>query len=312
MKIVVTGAMGHIGSYLIRKLGDQFPKSEIVMIDNLMTQRFPSLFNLPKEVNYSFIEGDITQLDLNSIFKGAGVVIHLAAITDAAASFGNAEEVENNNYISTVKVANACLETNSALIAISSTSVYGTQELEVDENCTENELQPQSPYAKIKIKEEEYVAKLHFNKGLKSIHCRFGTIYGVSPGMRFHTVVNKFCWQSIMGEPISVWKTAYNQYRPYLDLVDASSAIIFIIKNDLFDGRIYNVLTENLRVCDLVETLKGYIPDLKIDYVDSRIMNQLSYKVLNERFKSKGFVSSGSLKRGIGEIIDLLKNSNSI
>jgi UDP-glucose 4-epimerase len=47
MKIVVTGAIGHIGSYVIRDLAVQFPGAEIVIIDNMMTQRFPSLFNLP-------------------------------------------------------------------------------------------------------------------------------------------------------------------------------------------------------------------------------------------------------------------------
>ena len=36
MKIVVTGAIGHIGSYLIRDLGIQFPRAEIVMIDNML------------------------------------------------------------------------------------------------------------------------------------------------------------------------------------------------------------------------------------------------------------------------------------
>ena len=55
MKIVVTGALGHIGSYVIRDLARQFPNSEIVMIDNLITQRYSSLFNLPSNGNYKFI-----------------------------------------------------------------------------------------------------------------------------------------------------------------------------------------------------------------------------------------------------------------
>ena len=89
MKIIVTGAIGHIGSYIIRDLGVFFPGSNIVMIDNMMTQRFPSLFNLPSHVNYRFIEGDINQMNLRSVFVDADVVIHLAAITDAAGSIDN-------------------------------------------------------------------------------------------------------------------------------------------------------------------------------------------------------------------------------
>ena len=47
MKIVVTGALGHIGSALIRALPNRFAGAEIVMIDNMATLRYPSLFDLP-------------------------------------------------------------------------------------------------------------------------------------------------------------------------------------------------------------------------------------------------------------------------
>jgi UDP-glucose 4-epimerase len=310
MKIIVTGSVGHIGSYIVKDLGIQFPKAEIIMIDNMMTQRYSSLFNLPSVGNYHFIEGDVNSLDLNTVFSGANIVIHLAAITDAAGSFDRAEELEKNNYQSTVKVANACIETGASLIALSSTSVYGTQNDIVDENCSEEELQPQSPYATTKLKEEELIAKLCKEKGLRAVHCRFGTIFGASAGMRFHTAVNKFCWQAVMGLPISVWSTAYNQKRPYLDLIDASRAIEFIIKNDIFDSRIYNVLTSNSTVKDVVGVIREFIPNLEVEFVDNKIMNQLSYEVLDDRFKSQGFLSSGSLMRGIGETISLLRGAN--
>ena len=312
MKIIVTGAIGHIGSYIIRDLGVFFPGSNIVMIDNMMTQRFPSLFNLPPHANYRFIEGDVNQMNLRSVFVDADVVIHLAAITDAAGSIDKAEELEANNFQSTYRVAEACIETDASLIAISSTSVYGTQNDKVDENCLESELQPQSPYATTKLKEEELISKLSKERGLKSIHCRFGTIFGASPGMRFHTAVNKFCWQAVMNQPITVWSTAYDQKRPYLDLLDASRAIAFIIKNNIFDGRIYNVLTSNCTVREVVDIIKELVPNLEIEFVDNRIMNQLSYEVMCDRFKSKGFVSSGSMTRGVLETIDILKQSNNL
>ena len=310
MKIIITGAIGHIGSYIIRDLGIFFPDADIVMIDNMMTQRFPSLFNLPSNGNYHFIEDDVSQMDLKSVFDGANVVIHLAAITDAAGSVDKAEELEANNYQSTLRVAKACIEVDACLIALSSTSVYGTQKNQVDENCSEADLQPQSPYAKTKLKEEELILNLTNKEGLKAIHCRFGTIFGASPGMRFHTAVNKFCWQAVMGQPITVWTTAYDQKRPYLDLLDASRAIVYIIKNNIFDGQIYNVLTHNSTVREVVDTIKEFVPGLKIEFVDNRIMNQLSYEVLCDRFKSTGFIFSGNLRRGIEETIDLLKNSN--
>jgi nucleoside-diphosphate-sugar epimerase len=312
MKIIVTGALGHIGSALIRQMPFQFPGSEIVLIDNMMTQRFCSLFNLPAEGNYRFIEGDIEKLNLLEIFKQAHTVIHLAAITDAAGSFDKAEQVERNNLNSTKHVAESCVQAGARLITLSSTSVYGTSESLVDEACSATELKPQSPYATTKLKEEEYVQSLCDNKGLKAAVCRFGTIFGVSPGIRFHTAVNKFCWQASWGQPLTVWSTAYNQVRPYLDLIDACNAIAHIIKNDLFDGEIYNVLTLNATVRQVVDEIKNHQNEITLKMVDSAIMNQLSYEVSTNKFNATGFKYTGSLSGGIGDTMRLLKTGKKI
>ncbi|HAL45177.1 MAG TPA: nucleoside-diphosphate sugar epimerase, partial [Phycisphaerales bacterium] len=196
MKFVVTGALGHIGSRLIRELAKVFADAEIVMVDNMVTQRYCSLFNLPTNARYKFIEADVLMADLNPIVKGADAVFQLAALTDAAGSFQNKDAVENNNFNATVKVAQACSENNCRLIHLSSTSVYGTQKEVVDENCGEEELKPQSPYAHTKLKEERFLQELGAANKLRFVTCRFGTICGISQGMRFHTAINKFCWQA--------------------------------------------------------------------------------------------------------------------
>ena len=312
MRIIITGAIGHIGSYIIRDLPNFFPNSEFILIDNLLTQRFPSLFNLSNIGKYKFIEADVRKADLISIFSGADVVIHLAAMTDAAGSFDKAEELEMNNYQATLNVANACLTAKVKLITLSSTSVYGTQNLIVAEDCSPEELKPQSPYATTKLKEEELITNLSLQDGLNSIICRFGTIYGPSHGMRFHTAVNKFCWQAVMNQPITVWKTAFEQKRPYLDLNDASSAFAFIIKNNLFDGGIYNILTQNVTVKEIVEVIKEFIPTLEISFVENEIMNQLSYEVSNQKIKNKGFEFSGNLNKGIGATNNIYYNAHII
>lgn len=310
MKIVVTGAIGHIGSHVVRDLPTQFPGAEIVMIDTMMTQRFPSLFNLPDIGRYRFIEGDVTAMDLRPVMDGAHAVVHLAAITDAAGSFDKAALVEANNYRATQKVTEACVETGARLIVLSSTSVYGTQNDVVSEDCSPEELKPQSPYAETKLKEEILVREMFSERGLRAISFRFGTIFGASPGMRFHTAVNKFCWQAVLGQPITVWRTAYDQKRPYLDLTDASRAISFVIRNNLFDGRVYNALTLNATVRQIVDTIREFVPDLEVSFVDNRIMNQLSYEVSCQRFRDQGFVFAGDLRRGIGRTISILRGAN--
>ena len=98
MKIVVTGALGHIGSRLIRELPVAFTEAQIVMIDNMSAQRYCSLFNLPTVGNYFFVEGDVLEYDLEKLTDGADVAVHLAAITDAAGSFEIREKVEYENF----------------------------------------------------------------------------------------------------------------------------------------------------------------------------------------------------------------------
>jgi nucleoside-diphosphate-sugar epimerase len=312
MNIVVTGAIGHIGSRLIRDLAVDFPASKITLIDNLLTQRYPSIFNLPKSAEYRFIDADVRNADLKALLSDVEVMIHLAAITDAAGSFENAELVEANNYDSTSKILEFCKESGTRLITLSSTSVYGTQEQVVSEDCDQVNLNPQSPYAATKIREEELVNKYVTQHGVKAVSCRFGTIFGVSPGMRFHTAVNKFCWQAVMKQPLTVWSTAYEQKRPYLDLSDATRALSFIIRKDIFDGEIYNVLSKNATVREIVEIIRLHVPDLVVQFVDNEIMNQLSYEVANEKFSKKGFEFKGDLNRGIRETIALLSQANSL
>jgi len=307
MKLIITGALGHIGSQLIRELPVMFPHSEIVMIDNLATQRYCSLFNLPVHGRYSFLEADIMTADLMAIFKGARAVVHLAAITDATSSFENKAAVEQVNFIGTERVAQACQKIGCALIFPSTTSVYGSQSEEVDEDCPIKDLKPQSPYAEAKLKSERLLENLGETKGLNFVICRFGTIFGTSIGMRFHTAINKFCWQAVMGQPLTVWETALHQHRPYLDLDDAVAAIGFIIRKKLFDGRVYNVVTKNTSISRILDHIATHVPDITIEYVTTQIMNQLSYHVSDKRFRTLGFESKGDLGQGIGRAIDLLK-----
>ncbi len=311
MRIVVTGALGHIGSGLIRRLPEFFSSAEIVLLDNLRTQRFASLFALPEQGRYRFVEADVVTDDLVPHFEGADAVVHLAAMTDAEASVAMREQVEHDNFTGTERVARACAETGPAMLFPSSTSVYGTQESRVDEDCSEEELQPQSPYAETKLREEDALRTMGESGGLRFVTCRFGTIVGASPGMRFHTAVNKFCWQAVMGQPLSVWRTALHQVRPYLDLQDAIGAIAFFLEKQLFDGRVYNVVTENLTIDAIASGIREHVPDLAVEMVDSPIMNQLSYEVACDRLIAAGFVCQGAIDDGIAETIELLRGAAS-
>jgi len=50
---MITGALGHIGSKLIRYLPKHL-NADLILVDNFESQRFCSLYNLPARKNFKF------------------------------------------------------------------------------------------------------------------------------------------------------------------------------------------------------------------------------------------------------------------
>lgn len=301
----MTGGLGHIGSYFLRNLASDLPIEEIIILDSIATQRFSSLFNLPKTPRIRFYDKDVREIDSTFISQIGKIdyLVHLSALTDASGTIDKRDILFSNNLESTKLVVKVCQEMDISLIFASTTSVYGSQSRLVDETC--NELVPHSPYAECKLQEEKVILEA-VNHGLKAVVLRFGTIHGVSEGMRFHTAVNKFCFQVATGQSITVWRTALDQKRPYLALSDANRAVSHVISNSLLTGEIYNVVTSNLTVREIITTIKEItIKKCEINFVDSKIMNQLSYEVSNEKFHLTGFRFKGDLKKDISDTMKL-------
>jgi nucleoside-diphosphate-sugar epimerase len=296
--IVVTGGLGHIGSKLIQDLSE-----DVVVIDNLHSQRYCSLMNIRRK-GVEFIEADLRMFNesVSKAIVNSSAVIHLAALTDASMSKKNPEPYWNTNLPTLKRVAELCSEYDIPLVFPSTTSVYGQSDNVVDE-CSE--LNPQSVYAETKVACEKY---LKDTSALRFVIFRFGTICGVSPGMRFHTAVNKFCWQAMTNQPVSIWATALEQKRPYLSLLDAVDAIRYVIDNKIFDREIYNAITMNLTVDKILDTIKEKVSNIRIEYVHDEIMNQLSYEVSARKFEQKGFTFSTNVQDDIMDTLNLFEN----
>ena len=306
MNLLITGCCGHIGSYLVENIHKIKKVKKTYIVDNLKSNRFSSLFNLDKKNNLKFYLLDLNNKKSLNMFKNIDLVIHCASMTNAEKSFDNEKAMYKNNLNCFETVLRFCKKNKAKLIHISSTSVYGKQAKIVDETCEKKYLKPQSPYAKIKLIEEKLLIK-NKNK-IKYNTFRFGTIAGISKGIRFHTAVNKFCLNAALRKPIEVYKTAINQYRPYLSLKDAFKVFKFCIEKDFFENDIFNVLSENNTVGNILSKIKKYKKKIKIKLVHSEIMNQLSYHVDKSKLSSKGLKLNSKIEFDIRDTIKMLSN----
>lgn len=308
MHVLVTGGLGHIGSDLIRRLAENGIVHAITILDNLLTQRYFSLFDLPKEIDYTFLEGDVMDPDdVTLAMQGVDAVVHLAAITNAEGSFDIIEQVESVNYGGTKNVLQACVQQGvMPLVFASTTSVYGPVSGIAREDCARIDLRPQSPYATSKLAAEDEILAASQRGEISGIVLRLGTIFGPSPGMRFHTAVNKFIFAAATGQPLTVWSDAVDLVRPYLALEDAVAAFQFFLNRPEAAGQIYNVVSLNATIERIIDIVRRNVPSVEVEYTNARILNQVSYHVDDSKIRELGFFYRGDLAASVKETFEML------
>ena len=300
MNVLITGGMGHIGSKLINKLSSLNKITKIIIIDNFSSERYISFINLKNRKKIIFFDEDLVHFNLNKIKNKIDCIIHLASTTNAEQSFSNKKTVLDNNVECTKKIL-ALSKKNKKIIFASSTSVYGSQYKIINSKNNQLNISPQSPYAESKILCENIIKKKSENYCIM----RFGTIFGMSDGMRFHTAINKFCYQAAMDKEITIWKKFYKKKRPYLDLNDCVRSIIFSIFNKKIKNETLDVVTINLKVIDIIKEIEK-LKRIKKTFVNTKILNQLSYEVYSDRLLSLNFKFKGNLFSSIKKTINKL------
>ncbi|MFX1487290.1 MAG: NAD-dependent epimerase/dehydratase family protein [Promethearchaeota archaeon] len=303
--ILVTGGAGYIGSQLVQEIPkhESFQGETIRILDNMFRERYVTLWSLPKEVKFEFIEGDITkEEDVKRAMKDVHLVFHLAAITNAPLSFERKELTKQVNLIGTKNVLKHALKNNVERLVYSSTaSVYGPVEGIVRED---HECKPESPYGLYKLLGEKECIRAYQENGLKTLAPRLSTVYGYSIGMRVDTVVNRFSYLAATGNPLTLFGTG-EQRRPFLHLRDAVNMFLFLITHTDAIGEIYNVVGQNASINEIITIIRKFIPDAKIKRLTgTKHLEELSYMLDDSRIRRLGYKTRYNLEEGTMELLD--------
>ena len=89
---------------------------------------------------------------------------------------------------------------------------------------------------------------------------------------------------------------------------DAFNVFKFCIEKNFFGNDIYNVLTDNCTVKQIIEKIKKFKKNIKVKLVNNAIMNQLSYHVDGNKLKKNGLKLNGNLNKDIKDTLKLLSN----
>jgi len=303
MTVLVTGGLGYLGSRLIREIPDHpaFSEEKIRIMDNFRQPRFHAMYDLPSYANYDFVEGDIRDADDRAeALDGVDTVFHLAAITNAPETFDIPEKTWEVNHEAAVELYQDARESGvSEFVNAVTCSVYGTTEQKIEEDF---DCEPESPYGEAKLAAEQEMFDRYTGE-MNLTGLRLGTVYGWTTGMRFDTVVDKFALLAAKGEPLTVYRGAEEQQRPYLHVQDSVRSMLFAAEN-LGDGEAYNVVGQNGRLQDVVDAIEKHFPNVEIGYTEAEQLNQLSYIVSDEKIRSEGFETCYTLDQGIEELAD--------
>ena len=197
---LVTGGAGFIGSNLceaILKLG-----YKVKCLDNLSTgkQENVDLFN--SNPNYTFIKGDITNLDTcMEACKGVDYVLNQAAWGSVPRSIEMPLFYSLNNIQGTLNMLEAARQNDvKKFVYASSSSVYGDEpNLPKKEGVEGNLL---SPYAVTKRCDEEWAKQYTRHYGLDTYGMRYFNVFGrrQDPDGAYAAVIPRFIKQLINGQ----------------------------------------------------------------------------------------------------------------
>lgn len=257
-RILITGGAGFIGSNLCEYFVTK--GYHVVCLDNLSTGYFANIAPLSKLPNFTFIEGDIRDLDIckRAVFD-CKYVFHQAALGSVPRSINDpvtTNEVNIGGFLNMLIAARD--EKVNRFIFAASSSTYGDSEAlpKIEENIGK----PLSPYAITKYVNELYADVFHKTYGLNYIGLRYFNVFGKrqTPNGAYAAVIPKFIAQFINGEaPVINGDGSFSRDFTYIKNVIHMNELAMQTENEAALNQIYNTAYgHNTSLNELVELLK--------------------------------------------------------
>ena len=299
-KIIITGALGYIGTELCKLYSGFSWKYEVVAIDNrFISERVNEL----KRRKIKFIQADILNLEqIKPYIKEAEIVHHLAGITDVAYVKKESDKAKDELTAAVaIKGTENVLNTmnSDAKIVFPSTHVVFEGLNEMKENIDENESTSAFlTYSTSKIENEKQI----INSGKKYAIFRLGSVYGFSTDtMRINIMPNLFSKIASQNGKIKLFGGG-SQLKSLVPLIDVARCFKFVEEKENFKDGIYNLTKENLTVKDVADLCKKINPKLEITLTDDEVPNK-GYSLSNKKLLDTGFEFVNNLEKCLEEMI---------
>ena len=182
MKLLVTGGAGFIGSNFVHFWLKNHPQDKVVNLDKLTyAGNRDSLKDIAANPNYTFIQGDITDMDtVNIAMHGVDIVVHFAAESHVDRSILGPGVFVMTNIVGTQILLDSALENNlKKFIHISTDEVFGDLPFDSAEKFSKKSTyQPSSPYSASKAASDHLVRAYHRTYGLPVMITNCSNNYG--------------------------------------------------------------------------------------------------------------------------------------
>lgn len=242
MRIVVTGAAGFIGRWVVGELLAR--GHEVLPVDNL-SQGDPD--NLAAFAGHPGLEplvvGDVRDGDAcRAWLAGADAVAHLAASISVQDSIDDPAETFDNDVVGTFRLLEAAREHRTRVLFMSTCMVYDLAR--APEGIAEDHpVKPASPYAASKIAGEALALSYHHAYGLPTTVVRPFNTYGpFQRSVGEGGVVAIFTRRSLQGEELRIYGDG-SQTRDLLYASDCARFVCDALLSDAVVGRVLNAGT---------------------------------------------------------------------